>query len=119
MFAHVPDIPGQVVAVSDILPADNVGEWHSASGSVAAGWNFDGQTFTPPASDAQIPSASEVLLASAYSLLQKSDQTVIRCAEAGVDVPSNWKSVRAALRKIIKNESGTLPLLPTDYPPGT
>lgn len=55
-------------------------------------------------------------------MLDESDITVIRCAEAGVQVPAAWRDYRAALRAIVSaqsvSESTQLPPRP-DYPPNT
>lgn len=58
----------------------------------------------------------------ARAMLDESDITVIRCAEAGVPVPQPWRDYRAALRAIVSaqsvSESTQLPPRP-DYPPNT
>jgi hypothetical protein len=60
-----------------------------------------------------------ILKSAASAALNQSDTVVIRCAEAGVAVPQDWKDYRSALRAII---SGTaivaLPVKPA-YPAGT
>jgi len=60
--------------------------------------------------------------AEAKVLLNESDTTVLRCAEAGVAVPQAWRDYRAALRLIVSSAVGDpdpgLPARP-DYPPGT
>ena len=50
MFAQVPTIPGAVEAVETMIPNDGTQlEWHACGDMVVAGWNFDGKSFTPPA----------------------------------------------------------------------
>lgn len=62
------------------------------------------------------------LRSAARVLLDESDITVLRCAEAGVPVPQAWRDYRTALRSIVSSqslsESAQLPTKP-DYPPGT
>lgn len=50
--------------------------------------------------------------------LDISDKTILRCVEAGVEVPSAWATYRADLRSIVTNGSDRLPEQP-DYPQGT
>lgn len=58
----------------------------------------------------------------AQALLDKSDVTMLRCAENSVAVPAAWATYRKALRSIISATSGDptqpLPTRPT-YPAGT
>jgi len=58
----------------------------------------------------------------AQEAINKSDRTIIRCYERGVEVPSTWVSYRNALREIIRTKNGdptaALPAEPT-YPSGT
>lgn len=60
--------------------------------------------------------------AQAKGLLDESDITVLRCAEAGVPVPQAWRDYRAALRLIVSSDIGDpdagLPARPA-YPAGT
>jgi len=61
---------------------------------------------------------AENLKRQAQALLDKSDQTVGRCYEAGIPVPQAWRDYRSALRAVVSSGSGVLPTRP-DYPPGT
>lgn len=59
-----------------------------------------------------------VLKQQAQAALNKSDITVIRCAENGVTVTKAWITYRATLRTIINTGKGKLPSQPS-YPAGT
>ena len=50
--------------------------------------------------------------------LTESDRTLLRCFEADISLPTEWKDYRSALRKIIRSGSGTIPVRPP-FPPGT
>lgn len=50
--------------------------------------------------------------------LTDSDRTLLRCFEADISLPTEWKDYRSALRKIIRSGSGTIPVRPP-FPPGT
>lgn len=50
--------------------------------------------------------------------LTESDRTLLRCFEADISLPTEWKDYRSALRKIIRSGSGTIPARPP-FPPGT
>ena len=50
--------------------------------------------------------------------LTESDRTLLRCFEADISLPTEWKDYRSALRKIIRAGSGTIPVRPP-FPPGT
>jgi hypothetical protein len=60
--------------------------------------------------------------AQAQALLDKSDMTIIRCAENGVPVPATWAAYRKALRVISGATTGdptqVLPTAPA-FPAGT
>jgi hypothetical protein len=60
--------------------------------------------------------------AQAQAMLDRSDRTILRCAENAVAVPSAWSDYRNALRAIISAATGdpaaTLPAMPA-YPAGT
>lgn len=78
----------------------------------------DGATLTqPPLTTAQ---KQELLKSKAKNALDDSDIVVIRCTEAGVSVPSDWKTYREALRSIVSGKSTAteLPSQPA-YPSGT
>ncbi|HTN66408.1 MAG TPA: hypothetical protein VL051_09530 [Burkholderiaceae bacterium] len=54
--------------------------------------------------------------------LDKSDITVLRCAENGIPVPVDWRSYRSELRAVISAPSGDASLPPPiqpAYPVGT
>ena len=53
IFAYVPTVPGAVVSVVSSIPSplptgQTSDEYHSCGSMVVAGWNFDGNAFTPP-----------------------------------------------------------------------
>jgi hypothetical protein len=71
------------------------------------------------------PSADEIAEADkkavkeeARQLLAQSDITVLRCVEAGIDVPAAWKAWRAHLREVVASGSGPIDEAPS-YPAGT
>ena len=59
----------------------------------------------------------------AIAALAKSDITIIRCAENGVSVPTEWRQYRSELRSLVSasvwNDSLTLPTHPITYPAGS
>ena len=57
----------------------------------------------------------------AQAALDKSDITLLRCAENGVSIPSAWGDYRKALRAIINGSDSTSTSLPATpaYPSGT
>lgn len=79
----------------------------------------DGALSSPPGlTDTQKWAAYQ---SKAKAALRSSDVVVIRCSEADVQVPQEWKTYRAALRAIISAETGVasdLPSVPA-YPAGT
>ena len=53
MFAYVPTVPGAVVSVVSSIPSplptgQTASMYESCGSAVIAGWNFDGNAFTPP-----------------------------------------------------------------------
>ncbi len=53
MFAYVPTVPGPVVSVVESMPSPlpegkSASQYESCGSMVIAGWNFDGNSFTPP-----------------------------------------------------------------------
>lgn len=64
------------------------------------------------------PVSVDDTLLNATRLLQSSDTVLLRCFEADISLPTEWKNYRAALRKIIRAGSGTIPARPP-FPPGT
>jgi hypothetical protein len=56
--------------------------------------------------------------AQARDALKASDTTILRCAEAGLPVPAEWKEYREALRAVAAGGAGPLPQRPP-YPAGT
>lgn len=56
--------------------------------------------------------------ADAQAALDASDMTMLRCVEADISVPAEWKNYRIALRDIMKSGVGPLPKRPP-FPTGT
>jgi hypothetical protein len=54
----------------------------------------------------------------AQAALDKSDVTILRCAEVSVDVPAEWANYRKALRQLLSSGTGALPVQPP-FPAGT
>lgn len=81
-------------------------------------WLAVGNTAAPASSTAALWPAYQ---ATANDALDRSDITILRCAEHGVVVPQEWRDYRTALRAIIAAPSGTpgtLPVRPA-FPAGT
>lgn len=53
----------------------------------------------------------------ARQALEESNTTILRCVENGITVPVSWRDYRKALREIITDGTGTLPIRP-EYPIG-
>ncbi len=70
------------------------------------------------ANSAPVPNVSTSLKTTAQMALDGSDRTILRCVEASLPVPPDWRAYRVALRKVLSGEETTLPARP-DYPPGT
>lgn len=64
------------------------------------------------------PTPADDTVLRATLALTESDRTLLRCFEADISLPVEWKNYRSALRKIIRSGSGTLPVRPP-FPPGT
>lgn len=54
----------------------------------------------------------------ARQALEESNTTILMCVENGITVPVSWRDYRKALREIVTNGTGTLPVKP-EYPVGT
>ena len=106
------------------------GSLHDDMGDVGLVSRFMGNAWTLLTDDevaaARAPTAVQLWTgyqAQAQALLDKSDVTILRCAENGVAVPSAWATYRAALRSIIGAKTAgdptqALPEAPA-YPAGT
>lgn len=64
------------------------------------------------------PVAADDTVLHATQALQASDIVLLRCFEADISLPMEWKAYRATLRQIIRDGSGALPDRPK-YPAGT
>ena len=71
MYAHVPTIPGPVLALSETLPTEDTVNWHACGSMVTTDWQFDGNIFspipvvvTPPT-----PTAADIAIAAGFTLL--------------------------------------------------
>jgi len=82
----------------------------------AVGWSDDEYEIIEIATPDPAPADDTVLRATLA--LTESDRTLLRCFEADISLPTEWKGYRSALRKIIRSGSGTLPVRPP-FPPGT
>jgi mannose-1-phosphate guanylyltransferase len=83
----------------------------------------DGHVVVVPVSESTLAANAWAMLQSnAKSALDKSDITILRCAENNIPVPANWAAYRAELRAIISAQSGdanqVLPVRPA-YPEGS
>jgi hypothetical protein len=58
------------------------------------------------------------LKSDALEALKKSDVTVLRCLEHGVQIPAAWVEYRTELRQVANGELATMPTQP-DFPAGT
>lgn len=105
---------------SKYFPASLPGSWIPCDSTIKSGYTYSGTAFAAATTPAAAAWSS--YQASAQIALDKSDRTVVRCAENGVAVPAAWVTYRKALRAIISAASGdpTQPL-PTQpaYPAGT
>lgn len=82
----------------------------------AVGWS-DG-TYEIIEIETPDPEPADDTVLRATVALTESDRTLLRCFEADISLPTEWKDYRSALRKIIRSGSGTLPVRPP-FPPGT
>ena len=98
-------IPGRI-EVSDKLRVDGA----------AVGWTDGTYEIVEVATPDPEPADDTVLRATLA--LTESDRTLLRCFEADISLPTEWKDYRSALRKIIRSGSGTIPARPP-FPPGT
>lgn len=60
-------------------------------------------------------SAEEALREAARTALEASDVTILRCGERNIAVPEAWADYRDALRAIVRDGEGDLPVRP-DWP---
>lgn len=98
-------VPGRI-EVSDNLRVDGA----------AVGWADD--TYEIVEVETPDPAPVDDSALRAQVVLSESDRTLLRCFEADISLPQNWRDYRAELRKIIRTGSGTLPVRP-QFPPGT
>lgn len=82
----------------------------------AVGWT-DG-TYEIVEVETPDPAPTDDTVLRATLALTESDRTLLRCFEADISLPTEWKDYRSALRKIIRAGSGTIPARPP-FPPGT
>lgn len=109
---HGEAMPVDAVAITTDL-YQSLMQAQSAGKRIAPG--PDGQ---PIAADREAIAAP--LSVFARAALEASDITLIRCMEAGVPVPQEWRDYRVALRAIATNDEGVTALPPRPaYPPGT
>jgi hypothetical protein len=114
----------------DDAPATYTIDGQPRGGVIVTGWHIemrDGAavkvwdtTARPALSEAEAAAiAARDLKTSAQAALDKSDVTVLRCAEVAVAVPAEWAAYRRALRGIIAGTGqGPLPARPS-FPAGT
>lgn len=77
---------------------------------------FDGYEWSIVDAPKPEDNSALILILSAKSALNKSDITLLRCIEGGVEFPEEWKTYRNELRAIISGNGSTeLPEIP-DYP---
>ena len=82
----------------------------------AVGWT-DG-TYEIVEVETPDPEPADDTVLRATIALTDSDRTLLRCFEADISLPTEWKNYRSALRKIIRSGSGVIPARPP-FPPGT
>ena len=112
-IVNTTELEGENIAWN---PLDGCEVFESADGDVGD-FYVDGEIIKtpPPPIDPQI--LITIQRTSALQALEKSDTTILRSAESGVEVPKQWREYRAALRVII-SEGGALPERPP-FPAGT
>lgn len=98
-------IPGRI-EVSDKLRVDGA----------SVGWTDGAYEIVEVETPDPEPADDTVLRATLA--LTESDRTLLRCFEADISLPTEWKAYRTMLRQIIRDGSGTLPDRP-QYPAGT
>jgi len=117
------DLVAEIVALPDDLPITEAFPGTLAfvecdPEQVAVGDTYQDEQFGPP--PPTVVTLDDVR-AQARAALYESDRTVLRCFEADVSVPQEWKDYRAALRGVVNLTEGPPPVLPTRpaYPAGT
>jgi hypothetical protein len=105
--------------IHKVLPADAVlvdaAQYAALLAAQEAGCPITADNAGRPASDSK-PSVN--IKALAMDALNKSDTTLLRCLEHGVEIPSVWAVYRDALREVIQGSSTALPERPP-YPQGS
>lgn len=97
------------------------GQTAVASDTAQVGDAYDGTTFTSPPEPVQLPTWSDIQMR-AKQTLDMTDSVVLRCYEAGIEFPSDWRAYRQSLRAIARSADGdpTMPFpVKPAYPAGT
>lgn len=108
------NMPQDVITVSDVA-------YMALMAAQAAGQVIQSDANGNPVAITPTPSPQALIAAVqklALTALGKSDTTVVRCIAAGVTVPAEWVTYRAALRALVVSGVGPLPTAPA-YPAGT
>ena len=99
-------IPGRI-EVADKLRVDGA----------SVGWTDEHYEIVEVETPEPEPVAEDATIRARVAL-DASDTVLLRCFEADISLPTEWKAYRATLRQIIRDGSGTLPDRPK-YPAGT
>lgn len=118
-----PDLPDDLIDITDVEHMVALNTLNSGGTVTVVGGLL---VITPLSQDVidarQKDQAWTTYQSQAKTALNKSDQTVIRCSEKGVTVPTDWVTYRDELRSIISASTGDpaqpLPTQPA-YPTGT